>query len=97
MEAEAGDGPVRFRAPSAGVLRIVPLDELTAIYDRASGQTHLVAPPVPEILAALAQAPASLEELLARLAACYDLADPDAEALGARVAELVGLGLVQRG
>ena len=97
MEAEAGDGPVRFRAPPAGVLRIVPLDELTAIYHRASCQTHLVAPPVPEILAALAQAPATLEELLGRLAAHYDLADPDMEALGARVAELVTLGLVQRG
>ncbi len=86
---------MRFRAPAVGVLRIMPLDELTAIYHRASGQTHLVASPVPEILAALAPAPATLDELLARLAAGYDVVDPDAEALSARVAELVALGLVQ--
>jgi PqqD family protein of HPr-rel-A system len=93
--AAAEDGLVRYDAPPAGVLRLVPLDELTAIYHRASGQTHLVAAPVPEILEALGEAPATLAELLARLASRYDLADPDSDALEARLAELVGLGLVR--
>jgi PqqD family protein of HPr-rel-A system len=75
---------------------MVPLDELTAVYHRTSGQTHLVAAPVPEILAALEGAPATLDVLLARLAERYDLADPDPEALAARLAELETLGLVQR-
>lgn len=97
MTATADDGPARFHAPPPGVLRTVALDELTAIYHRASGQTHLVAPPVPEILAALAAEPATLAELLERLAAHYDVGDPDIDALGARVEELLALGLVQAG
>jgi PqqD family protein of HPr-rel-A system len=95
--AAAEGGLIRYRAPPAGVLRLVPLDELTALYHRASGQTHLVAAPVPEILEALAQAPATLAELLVRLAARYDLADANPDALEARLAELVSLGLVRRG
>jgi PqqD family protein of HPr-rel-A system len=76
---------------------MVPLDALTAVYHRTSGQSHLVAAPVPEILAALEGAPATLAELLDRLAARYDLVDPDGEALAARIEELEALGLVQRG
>lgn len=85
---------MRFRAPPADALRRHALDDLTAIYHRASGITHVVASPAPEILAALAPAPLTLEELLARLAADYDLADADRDALGARVDELVAAGLV---
>ncbi|MCC2975497.1 HPr-rel-A system PqqD family peptide chaperone [Sphingomonas sp. PL-96] len=95
--AAAEAGLVRYHAPPAGVLRLVSLDELTALYHRASGQTHLVAAPVPEILEALGGAPATLPELLARLAARYDLADADPDALEARLVELVSLGLVRRG
>jgi PqqD family protein of HPr-rel-A system len=97
MAAAAGGSTIRYYAPQPGTLHTVPLDELTAIYHRTSGQTHLVAPPVPEILAVLEAAPCTLEELLDRLAARYDLVDPDAGALAARLAELEALGLVQRG
>lgn len=84
-----------YGGPPAGALIAVDLGELVALYHRPSGQTHLVAPPAPEILAALADAPLTLDALMARLAADYDLADPDRDALAARVAELVAAGLVE--
>lgn len=85
----------RFVAPDPASLRVVPLDSLTAIYHRASGITHLVDAPVPEIIAALGQ-PMTVEELLTRLVADYDLVDPDPRALAARLAELESVGLVSR-
>ena len=39
-----------YRAASPDSLIVVPVDLLTAIYHRASGQTHLMASPAPEIL-----------------------------------------------
>jgi PqqD family protein of HPr-rel-A system len=84
-----------FRGPPADALIAAPLGELVALYHRPSGQTHVVAPPAPEILAALAEGPLTLDALLARLARDYDLADPDREALAARVAELVAVGMVE--
>ncbi len=85
----------RYRAPVAGGLRIVPLDELTAIYHRASGQTHVVAPPVPEMLELLADAPLGAAELLAALQARYDLPDADVAGVAARLEELAAAGLVE--
>jgi PqqD family protein of HPr-rel-A system len=87
---------VQYRAPGAGELRFARLDELTAVFHRASGQTHLVAAPVPELLAALADRELTADELLAGLLAEYDLADADREALVARLDELVEIGLVER-
>lgn len=86
----------RYRAAPAATLRIDPLDSLTLIYHRASGITHVVDSPVPELLATLGDAALTLEETLAALAAAHDLIDPDAAALAARLEELVGAGLVER-
>ena len=72
------------------------LGELTALYHRPSGTTHVLAPPAPEILRALGHAPMTEAALLAMLVRDYDLADPDPAALAARVDELVGAGLVVR-
>lgn len=93
MSCPAEHDPV-YRAASPDVLRIVPLDTFTAIYHRASGITHLVAPPAPEILTALAPAGLTLAGLIARLAQDYDLLDADEAALAARLDELVAVGLV---
>lgn len=87
---------MRYRAPGAGELRIVPLDELIAVYHRASGQTHLVVSPVPELLEALADRWLTAEDLLAALATDYDLPDGDNTALVARLDELAETGLVER-
>ncbi|HEX8303007.1 HPr-rel-A system PqqD family peptide chaperone [Sphingomonas sp.] len=85
----------QYRAASPETLRIVPLDALTLIYHRASGITHVVDAPVPEILEALAE-PLSVDALLARLAAEYDLLDADPLALAVRLDELATAGLVER-
>ena len=84
-----------YRAADPATLRIVPLDELTLIYHRASGITHVVDAPVPEILEALAES-LSVDALLAKLAAEYDLLDADPAALAMRLDERAAAGLVER-
>ena len=86
-----------YRGPSEGGLLIAPLDEFTAVYHRASGITHLLTEPAPQILAILGEGGLSLDALLGRLGLDYDLADGTREALAARLAELVEAGLVEAG
>ena len=85
---------MRYAAePPGGVIRVA-LDSLTALYHRRSGQTHVVAPPVPELLDILGRGPHSIDALLEALGV-----DDDAEAraiLVARMDELVETGLVGR-
>ena len=85
-----------YRAAPPDSVIVAPIDLLTAIYHRASGQTHLMAAPAPEILEALGQGPLDADALLARLRADYDLVDADPAALTARLEELVETGLVER-
>ena len=85
-----------YRAAAPGTLRIVPLDALTLIYHRASGITHVVDSPVPEILETLAGEPLGVPDLLARLGERFDLTDADPAALTARLDELATAGLVER-
>jgi PqqD family protein of HPr-rel-A system len=82
-----------WRAADPASLIAVPIDGLTALYHRPSGQTHLLAEPVPEILAALSGEALTLTNLRAALAAAHDLEGDDA-ALLARLEELVASGLV---
>lgn len=88
-------GTIFWGPPDNGLL-IAPLDEFTAVYHRASGITHLLTEPAPQILAALGEGPVSLDALLARLARDFDLTDGTREALAARLDELVEVGLVER-
>jgi PqqD family protein of HPr-rel-A system len=85
-----------YRAASSATLHIVPLDALTLIFHRASGITHVVDSPVPEILELLQEEAVTAELLLARLADRFALADADADALRARLHELVVAGLLER-
>ena len=83
-----------YRADPPEGLRIVPLDSLTAIYHRASGQTHVVAEPMPDILAALDDGNCDLPQLFLRLGL-----NDDAETralLTERLDELVATGLVAK-
>ena len=84
-----------YRAAPLLSLLIEPLDDLTAVFHRASGITHLLASPAPEILHAL-QTPMTHADLLTGLSDLFDLAEADGEALGARLEELVAAGLVAR-
>ncbi len=83
----------RFRAPPDALV-VRALDELTAVYHRPSGTTHVLASPAPEILSALVE-PMSADALMLVLAVRYDLADADPAALAARLDELVVAGLVE--
>ena len=87
-----------WHPPAPGRLLIAPLDLTTAVYDRASGQTHVLTPPLPELLVVLDGGPADTAAIVARLAARYDVADGDAaEALiTERLRELAALGLIER-
>jgi PqqD family protein of HPr-rel-A system len=84
---------MRYRAAPPSALIVEPLDALTAVYHRASGITHILVSPAPELLEALAEE-TTLDALLERLGAEYDLPDADRPALVARLDELVAAGLV---
>ena len=87
----------RYRALSTIDYKLTPLDVVSALYDKRSGQTHLVASPVPELLSMMQGRDLSVDELLHRLLVHYDLpADEDHSAsVEARLSELVTLGLVE--
>ena len=70
---------------------IEPLVDLVAIYHRASGLTHIVVTPVPELLAAMAGEWRSVDAL----AAAFGLAGDEHDALIERLDELVAAGLVE--
>jgi len=87
-----------YRAAPPGALRVEPLGELTAIFDRRSMQTHLVVSPIPEILAAMGAGDCDAATLAARLAECFEFDGDDAvqPILTERLAELAAMGLVAR-
>ena len=70
------------------------LDDFTVIYHRASGITHLLNAPAPEVLGTLGEAGMTLAVLADSLAAEFDLPDLDLDALAARLDELGAAGLV---
>ena len=87
-------GP-RYIADPVEQVRKVELGGLAALFHRSSGMTHILAPPAPQIIQALADAAADVEELIVRLNAAFEIAGVAAE-LEARLAELEAAGLVRR-
>jgi PqqD family protein of HPr-rel-A system len=87
-----------YRAAPPGALRIEPLGEPTAIFDRRSMQTHLVVAPMPEILDAMGADICDAVNLAARLSAIFDFdSEEDARPiLNERLGELAAMGLVAR-
>lgn len=90
------DDTVLYRMARAESLSIVHLDSFSAVYHRASGITHLITAPAPEILATLGEAGMTRAALLDRLARDYALGDADMDVLRERLEELVATGLVSR-
>jgi len=84
-----------YRAEPASDFILRSLDDVTLVYHRRSGQTHIVVSPVPEILAALTGGVSSPSEIVARLSHDYDLGDPNdaVAAVKAHLDEMVALGL----
>tara|TARA_B100000929_G_scaffold243668_1_gene201435 strand:+ start:644 stop:934 length:291 start_codon:yes stop_codon:yes gene_type:complete len=89
------DEPLYIRAAAADLVWH-PLEALTLVYDRRSGITHIVVEPVPEIMEAMGDAPASAADLAERLGARFDLEGDAASLIGARLTELAALGLIER-
>ena len=87
-------GP-RYIADDQELVRTVELDGLTALYHLPSGMTHILAPPAPQILSALAGRAADLAELAERLSERFEIEGGE-ERLAARLAELEAAGLVSR-
>ncbi|MDH7641030.1 HPr-rel-A system PqqD family peptide chaperone [Sphingomonas oryzagri] len=87
---------MRYAADPPTARLTVALDALVAIYHRPSGTTHLLASPAPELLDALGEGAADAPELLARLSRQFELPDAAAEAIEARMEELVAAGLAWR-
>lgn len=85
---------MRFRADADWANGAVVLDGLLAIFHAPSGQTHILAPPAPRLLATLAERPASPEELLDRLRTEHDLEEGASAGIRARLAELEAAGLI---
>jgi len=92
-DPSATAGPT-WIADDARDLVTVPLDGLSLIYHEASGASHIVATPAPEILEALTDGPADAAELLRRLHEKYEF-DGD-EVIHVRLGELEEAGLVRR-
>jgi PqqD family protein of HPr-rel-A system len=90
------DDAVLYRMARAESLSIVHLDSFSAVYHRASGITHLITAPAPEILATLGEAGMTRAALLERLVRDFALGDADADVLRERLDELVASGLVSR-
>lgn len=88
-------GPL-FAADPPALYRIVELEGLSALFHRRSGLTHILAPPAPQILEALAAGPADAADILERISARFEIEDEAAGALAARLAELESAGLVWR-
>lgn len=65
---------------------------MTLLYHRPSGATHVLLPPAPEIVAALADGPADAATLAVRLGVAGE--DGAAEVIAARLEELSAIGLV---
>lgn len=89
-----GDEP-RYRADPPAAVCSKEVEGLTLLFHRASGMTHVLAPPAPQILEALAGGMASLAELRQLMSVRFELAGGD-EALSVRLDELVAAGLVER-
>ena len=61
----------RYIADPGGAVETVALDGLSVLFHAPSGTTHILAAPAPEILAALRDGPADLDEIVARLRMAY--------------------------
>lgn len=87
----------RYRAEPAEHLVRRDLGDVSILFHRPSGQTHIVASPVPEMLEALGAQPLDADGLHAALGIRYDLGPVDearAE-LARHLFDLEALGLVR--
>jgi PqqD family protein of HPr-rel-A system len=97
----SGNPSFTYRAERVDDIIVETLDMITLIYQKRSGITHLVAEPMPQILAAFGENALTVAALLEKLAQEFDFGapggadEPGAMAvITARLDELVTLGLI---
>jgi PqqD family protein of HPr-rel-A system len=93
-----GQSSLLYRCEPHSTRIVKPLDAMTLIYQRRSGITHIVADPVPQILAAMGDMPTDARLVAETLASEFDLGDANTavDIIAARLYELEQLGLVER-
>lgn len=92
----AGHRPIRYIAAPADALALRAAEDLYLIYDRRSGETHVLAPDIFAILQTIDGRALTPDEALAALAEAHDIEIEAGDALdivAARLSELVVLGL----
>lgn len=96
--ATRDDDAVRWQIAPVDQIRFEPLNALTLAFDRRSGQTHMLASPLPEICQTLRAGPATTDAIAQRLAEQFEVTgEGDTHALVAeRLTELAAMGLVER-
>jgi PqqD family protein of HPr-rel-A system len=79
--------------------RIHMIDGMTLVFHRPSGTTHFLDSPIPEMLALLAAESRDSEALTAALCRTLGIVEDDEArtVVETRLADLVGIGLVQAG
>jgi PqqD family protein of HPr-rel-A system len=88
-----------YRAESPDLLIVEPLDDMTLIYHRRSGITHMVTAPVPEILEAMGEEVVDIGAIAARLSLQFEIEADASEVIAivdSRLADMLALGLVER-
>ncbi|WP_108810329.1 HPr-rel-A system PqqD family peptide chaperone [Sphingorhabdus sp. Alg231-15] len=87
-----------YRAAASEGLIQHPLDSMTLVFQKSSGITHIVADPVPAILAVMGEHSLTAVDIAGRLSDSYDLEDSGdtADIVLARLVELCSLGLVDK-
>src|SRR3546814_18700773 len=63
----------RYRAENPASIAVHPFDELTLLYHRRSGITHMVIAPAPQILAVMGSEELAVADILHRLSQDFDL------------------------
>lgn len=89
---------MRYRAGPRGDYIVRPVDDLTIVYHRPAGMTHVVAPVVAAILETLHDRALDVDGVVSALRAAHRF-DDDAEVhaiVAARLDEMVSIDLVDR-
>ena len=90
--------PQRYFRDCRGSVLVRRLDDLTLLYHRPSGMTHLLDSPLPEILDELEEKPQATGTILERLSRAYDLGaaeEASKAGLDDHLQMLVSLGLAR--
>src|SRR3546814_6082715 len=71
----------RYRAENPASIAVHPFDELTLLYHRSSGITHMVIAPAPQILAVMGSEELAVADILHRLSKDFDMGTEGKESL----------------